>query len=77
MNWQPIETAPIGISILIYDSEREVCSVATGFIDDGDPLVYFIGDEDNFPYDATHWMPLPEPPLGTNHDTPKAVEPLT
>ena len=59
--WQPIETAPNGVAVLIA-------------YDDGDVVLYKAEDNDcdwrgseglegipgvSFP---THWMPLPEPP---------------
>ena len=46
--WQPIETAPAGESILIYQSKFKRVSLA---INDGFEWKH-----------ATHWMPLPQEP---------------
>ena len=64
MDWQPIETAPLGVDILIYhlhDGDTEaVMDVA--FNRGG---VWIIGSS----WDGakpTHWMSLPDPPQGKN-----------
>lgn len=59
--WQPIETAPNGVSILVAYNDGSV-----DFIEDDD------NDYEWKPYKGqkptsgvsipTHWMPLPEPP---------------
>jgi len=66
--WQPIETAPIRKEVLLY------CTPIYGeaFLSSG----YLSGDcdRDGFPFiflndgtvRASHWMPLPEPPIGEN-----------
>ena len=74
MKWRPIETAPKdNRSILIWpvhDSDHEEkCEI-----------VFWAGDDDGYPgwywfeaqsspewrhQDATHWMPLPQPPETT------------
>lgn len=59
MEWQPIETAPMGKAIA-FDAKK-------GLIMDA----YLLGAPDtratygyynNTAYDVTHWMPLPAPP---------------
>lgn len=44
--WQPIETAPEGVPVLVYDYRNNR---------------YSVGGIYKFTY-ATHWMPLPPPP---------------
>jgi len=62
--WQPIETAPKdGTHFLAYDGEYiQVCKfMKTGMLAmvwDGEPF----STDENTDCDATHWMPLPEPP---------------
>jgi hypothetical protein len=54
MGWQPIETAPKdGTSVLLFDRDYGIATAA-----------YFNGWQDSYSNfeDATHWMPLPEPP---------------
>lgn len=73
MNWQPIETAPRdGTEFLAYSTRCGKCDVVVwrdfgsyGYFDpvqsDGECGPF----ENEFGYgsdDATHWMPLPEPP---------------
>lgn len=55
--WQPIETAPHGVWILIY--AYRVVSMACWHADG-----YWLTFKDNriMPIAAKHWMPLPEPP---------------
>jgi len=55
--WQPIETAPHGVWILIY--AYRVVSMACWHADG-----YWLTFKDNriMPIAAKHWMPLPQPP---------------
>lgn len=57
-NWQPIETAPRdGRDVLLFDySGVSVIGCWNIIADDG-----FFSTE-YLPVDASHWMPLPEPP---------------
>jgi hypothetical protein len=62
MEWQPIETAPRDMPVLIWDDQCVVagCSKLTG--------AWFVADtygfcEDGQIYNPTHWMPLPPPPI--------------
>jgi len=72
MNWQPIETAPIGVPILILAGRYIVVGKipkSYKLINDGwddYPDEYGFGgyewEWDFAPDDVTHWMPLPAPP---------------
>jgi len=55
--WQPIETAPM-------EGRRVLCLSKTGcvFIGRWSELERCFLDESSLLYNATHWMPLPEPP---------------
>ena len=54
--WRPIETAPVGKSILIYGSG----GVLFGYLDlQGNWRARHHGPIKSEP---SHWMPLPEPP---------------
>lgn len=65
--WQPIETAPKDVEIIVFDPTNEppvftatqlyewVCSVEDRYA----PRDEYFGDA---PKKPTHWMPLPEPP---------------
>lgn len=59
MEWQPIETAPKGVYILIY-TEYKVTDVA--FDDAKNNRRKFLNRECNYVGKPTHWMPLPPPP---------------
>jgi hypothetical protein len=68
--WQPIETAPKSMPVLVFDagsvsvavlqpSTKKWCGIVDGGlvgIPEGDGILFF---EVYFP---THWMPLPEAP---------------
>ena len=63
--WQPIATAPRDRAILLWDNHFQQCVVARAY----GPHHWFIeesygpNDDGEIPIkDATHWMPLPEPP---------------
>ena len=72
-NWQPIETAPLLIDILVFHKEH---GINVGRKKEGillDPLqtpfakfrfwvIYKNDMYDNTRSFPTHWMPLPEPP---------------
>lgn len=67
MEWQPIETSPIGEDVLVFFPElvdAYQIMVCHRFPDE--PSAWYQQDADNCP-DAvntfpTHWMPLPAPP---------------
>lgn len=68
VNWQPIETAPRdGTWILclldrVYaDNNRQTCVVVRWLESNRIADVGSWIDEE-YSYDVTHWMPLPEPP---------------
>lgn len=75
MDWQPIETAPKGKAILVYDPSHDHPRVAQWMtaMDDGEGAWIYarklswqepmMGKALSFiVVDPTHWMPLPEPP---------------
>jgi hypothetical protein len=55
-DWQPIETAPHGGQVLVYEARHQRVRVANF---NEDRWVTRPGDFACYP---THWMPLPEPP---------------
>lgn len=60
-DWQPIETAPKDKWVLIWDPNAECVRVAMW----EDSVADFVGanmDWYSDAIDASHWMPLPEPP---------------
>lgn len=61
MNWQPIETAPDGESVLLAYKFGLGCAI--GHKDDGGVWRGHEGTNwGNGLARFTHWMPLPEPP---------------
>lgn len=70
MDWQPIETAPRdGTDILIYVQLSNECFVAYWHsrfskLVRGDAWAFatLFGGRTAYTKEATHWMPLPEPP---------------
>lgn len=76
MSWQPIETAPEGIPILISNGETVECAELdvmphhrNWFAHTGTMRVWVgDGDRGGLAYaecEPTHWMPLPEPPTSS------------
>lgn len=59
MDWQPIDTAPKGPNVLIWDSHREMCALAFFAHGMGIWLDPFECERE---FSPTHWIPLPEPP---------------
>jgi hypothetical protein len=66
--WQPIETAPINVEIMLLDTESTIRigrkygdwnGALKSELDFGDYSATFYYPRDNLP---THWMPLPKPP---------------
>ena len=58
LEWQPIETAPRGVSVLlcrVWDGQSSLMRV--GWFDQG-----IWQDWSRNPMNPTHWMPLPKPP---------------
>jgi hypothetical protein len=58
MGWQPIETAPAKVSVLLYCPERGITNnerIELGWADSGSGSYHAW---------ATHWMHLPTPPTG-------------
>lgn len=71
MEWQPIKTAPIGPTIMLANETTGY--VCTGY---GEwmklpkitlPRFISCDPEGMGRFKATHWMPLPEPPVGENN----------
>lgn len=69
MGWHPIETAPKGVSILLWDGE-----IHEGFWDELDYNEFYgtsvmgwnygVAEIDSTNFHPTHWMPLPPSPPG-------------
>ena len=64
-SWQPIETAPKDVSILVIQTQNNIFAIAKGKNGRGNwktgcgRMEYIAG--------VTHWMPLPQPPdMGDN-----------
>jgi hypothetical protein len=61
MTWQPIETAPEDVPVLVFQATGPRCIVATlGTAARGKAGRWFEPDRETSK--PTHWMPLPEPP---------------
>ncbi len=63
MSWQPIETAPKGIRIILY--LPRIDGVVIGhWHQPGNPECqgFWVGDGLLHKKNPTHWMPLPKPP---------------
>ena len=57
--WQPIETAPKdGTYVLLYEPRNDDHDYEIGFFECSE----WFGPDHIYTIDATHWMPLPEPP---------------
>lgn len=54
--WQPIETAPLDVDILVWSRSRNGPAVSSA-LSPGN-----FTDDDCRPLDATHWMPAPQAP---------------
>jgi len=61
MEWQPIETAPKDEWVLTWDADGGHALLRHN------PIFEMAGEDADGWMGATHWMPLPDPPL----DTPK------
>jgi hypothetical protein len=56
--WQPIETAPQGGTVvLVFPNLQGYCTVGHCLHDE-----WWDAFNDNYEIYPTHWMPLPEPP---------------
>jgi len=64
LGWQPIQTAPKSERILIWTGQTMYCAFwVKNFVDDHEAwAVAELGGGDRLIAQATHWMPLPEPP---------------
>lgn len=60
--WQPIETAPKDGTEIIVATKSTTSGVALVIWEPGVPFPCFMDEEGDSYEDATHWMPLPEPP---------------
>jgi hypothetical protein len=62
--WQPIETAPTDIPILVTDGAFVAALILKkdSKFPDGVAFGGYEWDWDFDPRDLTHWMPLPKPP---------------
>lgn len=65
--WQPIETAPKdGRTLMVWITDPDVsshCFAPVSITSDGKWWDDSTGDQIEPLKNATHWMPLPEPPL--------------
>ncbi len=57
MEWQPIETAPKGVFVLVVEDD-------TVFLAGKDDDEKWYCSHTDFDGNPTHWMPLPTPPSG-------------
>lgn len=57
MEWQPIETAPRDVDVIVWQAKREHIDIA--MLCDNDRWVNWYGHKC---LSVTHWMPLPAPP---------------
>lgn len=67
--WQPIETAPENVLVLLYCPERGVANqerIEVGYASHGSTNA--ISSNMSYHAWATHWTSLPEPPLEKRHD---------
>ena len=61
MEWQPIETAPVEIQILMLFKFETCLHVESGYLDEEDRL-HWLDNGETLSIHPTHWMPLPTPP---------------
>lgn len=69
MQWQPVETAPPNVEVLLYCPERGISNPAR--IELGTASFGWRTEAvSNMSYHAwaTHWMPLPDPPATEGGD---------
>ena len=63
--WQPIETAPRNGREILIATRSYLGGVVTVRWEADVPTPTFMDWDGDSYQDATHWMPLPEPPLTT------------
>jgi len=62
--WQPIETAPLEVDVLLYDPSKMIgVQVGMGYKHPNGLIDWY--QTFSYPLEPTHWMPLPEPPTLT------------
>lgn len=62
MEWQPIETAPVGVDVLLYcPSLGYKTTIGLLYKDEFGRPIWFERNAIKVP-NPTHWMPLPESP---------------
>jgi hypothetical protein len=63
MKWQPIETAPAGITVLVFDKRQKfedaICTATQYGLENNRYWARKFGKARMKP---SHWMPLPSPP---------------
>lgn len=70
MEWQPIETAPKDVPVMIFSTDARwpgvIIAICSSFVDErGNLVAVDWGDfwqDGDLDVEPTHWMPLPEPP---------------
>ena len=58
MQWNSIDTAPMGRPVLLWNGETMAVGIGT---DHQAPVFLYGSNSDVFP-NPTHWMELPDPP---------------
>ena len=61
MTWQPIETCPSGVDVLVFDEFKNI-KIAMDCQETPGGKRKFIDQQSHYVGRGTYWMPLPEPP---------------
>lgn len=64
MEWQPIETAPVDVDVLVTDGSDTQCVARNSTLMESWQLTYCgsFAEDGDLCFEPTHWMPLPPPP---------------
>lgn len=65
MEWQPIETCPLGTLVLVWDYDRGMPMLVFRYVEDDGHVSYYNEHNDyidNMDFKPKHWMSLPEAP---------------
>lgn len=66
MTWQTIETAPKDGTRIIIATKSHSDGVALVQYEPNVPSPCFMDDDGDSYFDATHWQPLPTPPVSSS-----------